>query len=155
MGRMTFWLICSTLAIVASGCTAGAPGAPNGNALASGVLVGESLIKYAQTSSKFGMVGGFNPEIVVVAHGTPVQFHNEDSFNHTASSISAAAFPPGNPIGDAALSQSGTDVSQSGWSSGLLLPNAFSQPLQTSQTGTFLFGCFFHYPVMRGVIIVQ
>lgn len=147
-------MVSVALSLLAS-CTSGAPGAPTSNSVANGVLVGESLIKYSQTSSKFGTIGGFNPAIIVVAHGTTVQFHNEDSFNHTASGIAASAFPSGNPIQSTALSQSGTDVSQAGWSSGALEPNAFSQPLQTSQTGTFLFGCFYHYPIMRGVIIVQ
>ncbi|HXW52280.1 MAG TPA: hypothetical protein VEJ41_09845 [Candidatus Acidoferrales bacterium] len=155
MNRSASSFICAAIATVFAGCTAGAPGAPSSDQVANGVLVQESLTKFGQTSSQFGTIGGFSPNIVVVAHGTTVQFHNEDSFNHTASSIAAAAFPPGNPISNAALTQSGTDVSQPGWSSGVLLPNAFSQPLQTAQTGTYLFGCFYHYPIMRGVIIVQ
>jgi plastocyanin len=153
---MRTWKILIALSALglATGCTSGAPGSSS-DAVASGVLVGESLIKYGQTSSQFGTIGGFSPGIVVVAHGTTVQFHNEDSFNHTASSISAASFPSGNPIQSPAQTQSGSAVSQPGWSSGVLTPDAFSQPLQTPQTGTFLFGCFYHYPLMRGVIIVQ
>jgi plastocyanin len=143
------------MASLLAGCTPGASGAPSGSAVAGALIVGESLIKYGQVSSNFGMVGGFSPGIVVVAEGTILQFHNEDSFNHTASGINAASFPSGNPIPSSAQQRSGTDVSQTGWSSGVLLPNAFSQPLATSKTGTYLFGCFYHYPLMRGVVIVQ
>jgi plastocyanin len=106
-------------------------------------------------SSSFGMVGGFNPTIVVVAHGTKIQFHNEDSFNHTATGIPGTGFPGGNPIPSSALNPSGTDVSQTGWSSGLLTGGSFSQSFSTSATGQYLFGCFYHYPTMRGVVIVQ
>jgi plastocyanin len=136
-------------------CTPGASGAPSGSAVAGSMIVGESLIKYGQVSSQFGTIGGFNPALVVVAEGTVIQFHNEDSFNHTASDISSAVFPSGNPIPSSAQTQSGTDVSQAGWSSGVLLPNAYSQPLTTTKTGIYLFGCFYHYPLMRGAVIVQ
>lgn len=155
MGRLLHWISCASLASILVACTPGAPNAPNANSLARGVLVGESLLKYGQTSSQFGTVGGFNPAIVVVAHGTTIQFHNEDSFNHTATRISGPPFPPGNPIPNSALTLSGTDVSQLSWSSGALLPNAYSQALGTSKVGTFFFGCFYHYPIMRGVVIVQ
>lgn len=155
MGYLRHWLVCAALASVIAACTPGAPAAPNSNSIAGGVLVGESILKYGQMSSQFGMVGGFNPAIVLVAHGTTVQFHNEDSFNHTATNISGPHFPPGNPIPNSALNRAGSDVSQTGWSSGALLGGSFSQALGTSKTGSYFFGCFYHYPVMRGVIIVQ
>jgi plastocyanin len=123
--------------------------------VAAAMLVHESLLLYGQTGSQFGTVGGFSPVLVIVAHGTPIQFHNEDSFNHTASGINAASFPGGNPIPFSAQKQSGSDVSQVGWSSGLLTANAFSTLFGTSRVGTYLFGCQIHYPLMRGVIIVQ
>ena len=123
--------------------------------MAGAVIVGESLTKYGQMSSSFGTVGGFNPALVLVAHGATIQFHNEDSFDHTASGINAASFPGGNPLPLSAQTPSGTDVSQPGWSSGLLSPGAFSRAFGTSQVGTYLFGCQIHYPAMRGVIIVQ
>jgi len=155
MGRLHYWVTCAAAASLVFGCTPSAPSAPNGNSIGNGVVVGESLLKYGQTSSQFGMVGGFNPAIVVVAHGTTVQFHNEDSFTHTASMVNGPPFPPGNPIPNSALTQSGADVSQARWSSGALVANAYSQQLQTSTIGSYFFGCFYHYPIMRGVIIVQ
>jgi plastocyanin len=155
MDRLRCWLSCVSLAGMLVSCTPGASSAPAGNAVAGGLIVGESLIKYGQTSSELGTVGGFNPSLVLVAQGTVIQFHNEDSFNHTASDISSAAFPNGNPIPSGAQTRSGTDVSQAGWSSGVLLPDAYSQPLTTTRTGTYLFGCFYHYPIMRGAVIVQ
>ena len=144
------------IAGIAIGCTPGAPSAPTiAKQAPSSVVVGESIIKYGQMSSSFGMVGGFNPTLVVVAHGTMIQFHNEDSFNHTATGIPGAAFPGGNPIPSSALSPSGSDVSQASWSSGVLTGGSFSQSFSTSATGQYLFGCFYHYPTMRGVVIVQ
>jgi plastocyanin len=156
MALRTLWPV-ALVAGIAAGCTPGAPSAPSlGQQAATSVIVGESITKYGQMSSAFGMVGGFNPTLVLVAHGTPIQFHNEDSFNHTATGISGAAFPGGNPIPSTALSPSQTsDVSQAGWSSGVLTGGSFSKTFSTSAVGQYLFGCFYHYPTMRGVIIVQ
>jgi plastocyanin len=156
MGWIRYWPI----AIVASmlvGCTPGAPAAPTSSNehVATAVTVGISLLKYGQMSSAYGMVGGYNPALVVVAHGTTVQFHNEDSFNNTGTGLSGAVFPGGDPIPDSALTQSGSDVAQTGWSSGLLTGGAYSKAFSTSTVGQYLFGCFYHYPTMRGVIIVQ
>ena len=155
MGLRTAWPV-ALIAGIAVGCTPGAPSAPSSaQKAASSVVVGESIIKYGQMSSSFGMVGGFNPALVVVAHGTTIQFHNEDSFNHTATGIPGEAFPGGDPIPSSALSPSGSDVSQAGWSSGALTGGSFSQSFSTSAAGQYLFGCFYHYPTMRGVVIVQ
>jgi len=155
MGLRTLWPV-ALVAGIAVGCTPGAPSAPSlGRQAATSVIVGESITKYGQMSSSLGMVGGFNPTIVVVAHGTTIQFHNEDSFNHTATGIPGAAFPGGNPIPSSALNPSGADVSKTGWSSGLLTGGSFSQSFSTSAAGQYLFGCFYHYPTMRGVVIVQ
>jgi len=155
MGLRTLWPV-ALVAGIAVGCTPGAPSAPSlGRQAATSVIVGASITKYGQMSSSLGMVGGFNPTIVVVAHGTTIQFHNEDSFNHTATGIPGAAFPGGNPIPGSALNPSGTDVSKAGWSSGVLTGGSFSQSFSTSAAGQYLFGCFYHYPTMRGVVIVQ
>jgi plastocyanin len=154
MGVRSVWPVVA-VAILAAGCTPGAQSALSNQLGSNVVLVGESLTKYGQMSSAFGMVAGFNPTLVVVAHGTPIQFHNEDSFDHTASRISASSFPGGNPIPFSAQRQSGTDVAEPNWSSGLLTGGSFSQVLGTSTVGTYLFGCQIHYPSMRGVIIVQ
>jgi plastocyanin len=156
MGRIGYLIVGALASSFVAGCTPGAlaPNAANGP-VSGAMTVGESLVKYGQMSSKYGMVGGFHPAIVIVARGTPIQFHNEDSFNHTGSSISGMTFPSGNPIMSSAQKQHGTDVSQPGWSTGVLVGNAFSVPFGTSQIGTYLFGCFYHYPLMAGVVIVQ
>ncbi len=157
MGLRRVWPI-AVVAVIAAGCTPGAQSAPAGaqQHVASAVTVAISLINYPDMSSAYGMVGGFNPAIVVVAHGTAIQFHNQDGFNHTASSIAGSSFPAGSPIPSSALTPSGSDVSQANWSSGLLPGGAYSRTFLTSSIGQYLFGCFYHYSSgMRGVIVVQ
>jgi plastocyanin len=120
------------------------------------VTVAISLINYPDMSSAYGMVGGFSPALVVVASGTVVQFHNQDGFDHTASGIPGSSFPGGTPIPFSALTPSGSDVSQAGWSTGLLVGGSYSRTFTTSTVGQYLFGCYYHYSSgMRGVIIVQ
>jgi plastocyanin len=155
MATLRGWLGLVTIACGLVSCTPGASSAPNSGSATASIVVGESLLSYGLLASNFGTVGGFKPAIIVVASGTTIQFHNLDAFNHTASGIAAVSFPPGNPLPSTALHPSGGDVSVTGWSSGVLLPNAFSQTLNTAKPGTYLFGCFYHYPLMRGVIIVQ
>lgn len=151
--RVAFPLL-AALALAA--CTPGAQSVPPANSAApSAVIVGVSLLKYGLMSSQFGSVGGFNPALVVVAHGSTVQFHNEDGFDHTGSRINTPAFPSGNPLPISALNPSGMDVSQLSWSSGALTGGSYSKPFTATSVGTFLFGCQIHYPLMRGAIIVQ
>lgn len=145
------------LAALCAGCTPGAPAAPTGSShLATAMTIETSLLNYPSMASAFGMVGGFSPALAVVARGTVVQFHNQDGFNHTASSVAGTSFPGKSPIGVGALKQTGTDVAQAGWSTGVLTGGSFSASFTTSSAGQFLYGCFYHYPDgMRGVIIVQ
>lgn len=145
------------LAALCTGCTPGAPAAPTGTShLATAMTIETSLLNYPGMSSPFGMVGGFSPALAVVARGTVVQFHNQDGFNHTASSVAGTSFPAKSPIPSADLKQAGTDIAQPGWTTGLLTGGSFSVSFTTSSAGTFLFGCFYHYDEgMRGVIVVQ
>jgi len=154
---MNGFMRAAVIVVLCAGCTPGAPAAPTSSShLATAVTIETSLLNYPGMSSSFGMVGGFSPALAVVAHGTVIQFHNQDGFNHTASSVAGASFPAKSPIGFGALHQSGTDVAQAGWSTGLLTGGAFSVSFTTSAAGQFLYGCFYHYPDgMRGVIIVQ
>ncbi len=156
MGSTRYWAFAIS-AILLAGCTPGAPAAPTaGSQAPTAVVVGVSLITYTTTPSPFGPVEGFNPGIVVVAHGTVIQFHNQDGFNHTATSIAGATFPSGSPIATSALTPTGTDVSQPNWSSGALAAGAYSRTFTTSAVGQYLFGCFYHYSDgMRGVVVVQ
>ena len=144
-------------ASIGVGCTPGAQSAPAaGNHVATAVTVKVSLLNYPAMSSTYGMVGGFNPALVVVASGTVIQFHNEDGFNHTGSSIAGTSFPGGAPIPSSALAPSGGDVAQAGWSTGLLAAGSYSKTFTTQTPGQYLFGCYYHYSSnMRGVIIVQ
>ncbi len=148
----------AAVALSVAGCTPGAQSLPSGanQHLTSAVTVAISLINYPDMSSAYGMVGGFSPALVVVASGTVIQFHNQDGFNHTATGIPGSSFPGGAPIPFSALTPSGTDVSQAGWSSGLLTAGSFSRTFTTLAVGQYLFGCYYHYTSgMRGVIIVQ
>jgi len=147
----------AVIVALCAGCTPGAPAAPTSSSqLASAMTIETSLLNYPSMPTQFGMVGHFSPALAVVARGTIIQFHNQDGFNHTATSVAGAVFPAKSPIGFSALTQSGKGIAQAGWSTGLLTGGAFSTSFTTSATGTFLYGCFYHYPEgMRGVIIVQ
>ena len=147
---------CVAAAVVA--CTPGAPPPPSGSngPFPGAVIIQVSLLKYGPSQSPSGIVAGYNNDNLTIPVGSIVQFHNQDSFTHTASSVGTSGFPSGNPLKEHARTQSGTDLAQQGWSSGDLGPNAYSQPLTASQAGTYFYGCFFHYSTpMRGRIVVQ
>jgi len=149
-------LACLTAMLVA--CTPGAPSPPGGSqALVPGaVVIQVSLIKYQPQETQFGTVAGYDNANLTVHVGAVIQFHNQDSFTHTASSVGTNGFPSGSPLTDKARTQSGSDLSQTDWSSGDLQPDAYSQPFHATTPGTYFYGCFFHYNTpMRGVITVQ
>jgi plastocyanin len=146
---------CAFAAAGLAGCTPGAQVAPNSHAAAaSAILIGMSLVRYGAESTPFGTVQAYNPAFVTVPLGSTIQFHNDDGFNHTATMI-GGSFPSSNTFQLSALNASGTTLAAAGWSTGDLLPNGFSQTLSASSPGTYRYGCYHHYPVMRGVIIVQ
>ena len=137
-------------------CTPGAPPPPSGpqGAVPGAVIIQVSLLKYGPTQTPDGVVAGYSNDNLTIPVGTVVQFHNQDNFTHTASSVGTSGF--GNPPGAQAQTQSGSDLAQSGWSSGVLGPNAYSQALTASTPGTYYYGCFFHFNTpMRGRIVVQ
>jgi len=151
-------LVLACLMSMLVACTPGAPPTPGGSqALVPGaVVIQVSLIKYQPQQTKFGTVAGYNNANLTVHVGAVIQFHNQDSFTHTASSVGTNGFPSGSPLTDKARSQSGSDLSQADWSSGDLQPDAYSQPIHATTPGTYFYGCFFHYNTpMRGVITVQ
>ena len=157
MGVKAFAPVAVLTIVLATGCTPGAPAAPSGGGhLATAVTIEVSLLNYPGMSSAYGMVGGYSPALAIVAHGTEIQFHNQDGFNHTASMVSGPPFPSTSPLSSSALQPSGTDVSQAGWSTGLLAAGSFSKTFTTAAVGQYLYGCYYHYPAgMRGVIVVQ
>ncbi|MDQ6780715.1 MAG: plastocyanin/azurin family copper-binding protein [Candidatus Eremiobacteraeota bacterium] len=150
--RAASWLA----AVVAlAGCTPGAALAPSDhNAAGNALVIAMSLVKYGQSASPFGTVQAYNPSIVTVATGATIQFRNDDAFSHTATMISGA-FPASNMFQSSALSPNGHDLTTAAWSTGDVAGNGFSQTLVASTPGTYLYGCYHHYPTMRGVIIVQ
>ena len=150
-------VLAAVLSVAISGCTPGAAtlAGLNQSASSNATVIHASLINFGPSSSPFGIVQSYSPAIITVAMGTMIQFHNDDNFNHTASDLGTAGFPVTDPLTTTAETQSGTDISQPGWSTGVLPGNAFSKPLGTSKIGTYFYGCFFHYPHMQGVIIVQ
>ena len=151
-------LVLACLMAMLVACTPGAPPQPGGSqSLVPGAIVIQvSLIKYQQQQTQFGIVAGYDNDNLTVPAGAVVQFHNQDSFTHTASSVGTNGFPPGSPIQFKARTPSGSDLAQANWSSGDLGPDAYSQPFKASTPGTYFYGCYFHYNTpMRGVITVQ
>jgi plastocyanin len=139
-------------------CTPGAPGVPNAaqGPVPGAVIIEVSLLKYGPMPTSNGTVAGYNNANITVPVGAIIQFHNQDSFNHTASWVSFSNFPPGNPLTAAAKGQSGSDLFAAGWSTGDIAPNAYSLPLTASKAGEVYYGCFYHYNTpMRGKITVQ
>ena len=138
-----------------AGCTPGAPPAGAVSAAAATTTIDVSLTSSSVAATAYGNAGGYSPLVTTVALGSTVRFLNVDSFAHTASSLSGTSFPPSSPFTGAALNQSGGTLS-GGWTSGTLGPNGASQPLLADKTGTYLYGCFFHYgSPMRGAIVVR
>jgi len=138
-----------------AGCTPGAPPAGAASAAAAATTIDVSLTSSPAAATAYGNAGGYSPLVTSVALGSTVRFLNVDSFAHTASSLSGTSFPPSSPFTGAALNQSGGTLS-GGWTSGTLSPNGASQPLLADKTGTYLYGCFFHYgSPMRGAIVVR
>ena len=119
-------------------------------------MIQVSLINYGPKQSANGVVAGYNSDNLTVPVGTVIQFHNQDTFTHTASSLGTNGFPKGDPLTTQARTRSGSDLAQAGWSTGDLNPDAYSQPITASTPGTYYYGCFFHYQTpMRGWITVQ
>jgi len=149
--RISSLLLISLLA----GCTPGAPPAGSGSAAAATTTIDVSLTSSTTVATAFGSAGGFTPTVTTVALGSTLRFVNVDSFAHTSSSLGGATFPATSPLGAAALNAFGATLS-GGWSSGALGAGNASPVLLADKTGTYLYGCFFHYgSPMRGAIIVQ
>jgi plastocyanin len=129
--------------------TAGTSGGGNGPG-----IVNVSLTAYPATSTPAGTSAGFSPAISTLGVGSTVRFVNTDTFAHTSTAIpGATTFPAGSPFGTSALNASGSTISGA-WSSGTLQAGQASQTITIDKSGTYLFGCFFHYGApMRGEIV--
>lgn len=151
--RITPLLVLGALAA----CTNNAPSSGAGSLVPGGSVttINISLTTSTVVSTAFGNSGGFTPAVTTVPVGTTVRFVNVDSFAHTSTSMTAAAFPDTSPFGSGALTQGGGTLS-AGWTSGSLAAGAASQPLLADKVGTYLYGCFFHYGApMRAAIVVH
>ena len=143
--------------VITGGCTPGAPAAPSSSLQAGATVIHIGLGKFGPTQTQYGVVADYSPNPLIVPRGTVIQFVNDDGFDHTASSLGQGGFPPVGPPASA-QNRSGTDLAQAGWSSGNLAGGAVSQTFTASTTGTYFYGCFYHYGLstpMRGVIVVQ
>ncbi len=135
-------------------CTAG--GVPTTTGGGGGVTIDVNLTLHAPSSTPYGQSGGYAPAVTTVAVGSQIRFMNSDGFAHTATLIpNAQTFPSGSPFGISAQQQRGTTLS-GGFSSGVLQPGTSSQSITVDRSGTYLFGCFFHYGApMRAAIVAQ
>jgi plastocyanin len=109
----------------------------------------------------YGLSGGMKPPVTDVVVGDTVTFNNSDGFAHTSTSITPGQsnnetkFPNGSPFTQKALNQTGSTLS-GGWTSGAMQAGSSSQVVKADKTGTYLFGCYFHYGApMRGAIVVH
>jgi plastocyanin len=138
------WFVLA-LVVTAGGCTFGAPSAGS-NTLAGATTIAVNLTSFLQ---------GYSPDVLTVAVGTRIQFTNTDSFAHTATSIAGDTFPAASPFDGSALAASGSALSGP-WSSGNLAAGATSPVFVADRSGTYLFGCFYHYGhPMQGQIVAR
>lgn len=145
-------------ALFACGCTPNGVGVVNGGGANGGGVnhaVAVNLTLNLPVNTQYGQSGGMKPPIVDAKVGDTITFVNTDSFNHTSTSVgNGPKFPSKGPNGTA-LNQHGVTLS-GGWSSGVLAAGATSQKVLADKAGTYLYGCFFHYPApMRGAIVVH
>ncbi len=141
--------------LLLASCTPGAVSAPAGSSTQA-TVIDVNLTLHAPVTTSAGTSGGYAPAVTNVSVGAYVRFVNSDSFAHTATLIPGAAiFPSASPFSAAALTQSGTVVSQP-WSTGALQAGASSSAILIDRPGTFLYGCFYHYGApMRGTIVAH
>lgn len=148
-----FRCVALSLCSFAVGCTPGAAPPANFGGVAV-VTIDMNLAGHAATAFPEGNVGGYAPLLTTVPLGTTIRFFNSDNANHTASIVAGNAFPSGSPFSTSAQTSFGAVVSS--FSSGTLTPGTDSQTLHADRSGTFLYGCFYHYGApMRGLIVVQ
>ena len=157
-------LFVSAALVALAACTGGGSYGGGGGGMHGGpppvnvTTIDVSLANHGTTNTPFGSSTGYAPPVTNVSVGSMLQFHNSDSFNHTATSIPGGAtqFPAADPFSGAAMTQSGSTLS-GGFSSGTLTGGATSQMILADKAGTFLFGCFFHYASagMRAAIVAQ
>lgn len=132
----------------------GAPGV--GPAAATRHMVILDLSKVKPHATKYGEAGGIDPYVLTVNVGDSIEFKNDDTFTHTSSYLGHfTKFPKSSPLTAKALVRKG-DTLSGGWTSGPLKPGSSSQVVRADKAGTYLYGCFFHYPSpMRAAIVAR
>lgn len=144
-------------ALTFAACTAGgiSPSAGGGASVMQVTKINVSLAAYPAQTTPEGTSLGFNPAVTTIAVGTGVQFVNVDNTSHTGTSFSGTTFPASSPLGISATTATGTNLS-AGFSTGTLQAGQASNVFLVDHSGTYLYGCFFHYSGnMRGVIVAQ
>lgn len=147
------------VALAVAACTPNGIGTSGGGGGGGGGVthvVDVNLTLNLPVSTPYGQSGGMKPPITMAKVGDSIKFVNTDGFAHTSTSIpKATMFPAASPFGISALTQSGNTLS-GGWSSGAMQAGSGSQIVSVDKPGTYLYGCFFHYPApMRGAIVAQ
>lgn len=145
--------------VLATACTPGAFDARVGGASQAiagrTVVVDVNLTSDPSGATPGGTGAGYAPVVATLAVGDAVRFRNSDGFAHTATSIAASAFPATYPFTAAALQSTGGTLS-GGFSSGSLAAGSSSPSFVADRTGTYLYGCFYHYgSPMRAAIVVR
>jgi plastocyanin len=145
----------AALALLAACTQGGIPASVGGGASGATHVVDVNLTLNPPVSTPYGESGGMKPPILQVAVGDTIVFTNTDGFAHTSTSLGAARTFPANGPSAIALTQTGATLS-GGWTSGAIQAGTSSQVVTADKPGTYLYGCFFHYPApMRGVIIAR
>ena len=146
--------------VLLGACTPGGTAPPPGGGAAT-TTIDVNLTLHGPSQTQAGISAGYAPPVTTVAVGSTIRFFNSDGagVNHTATMIpGATVFPSQYPFNASALNQTGNLLSQP-FSSGALVSGASSQIITVDKAGTYLYGCFFHYPSpsnpMRGVIVAQ
>jgi plastocyanin len=144
-------------ALLAGGCTPNGIGVAGGNGGGGGVthVVDENLTQSVNVKTPYGESGAIKPSVLDVNVGDSIVFMNTDSFPHTSTWVGDGPAFPSNGPNAGALTQRGTTLS-GGWSSGAMPAGSGSQKILADKPGTYLYGCFFHYPApMRAAIVVH
>src|SRR5579863_539657 len=128
------------------GCTPGGTPTSGGGSNATSAVIDINLTNSVPAQLPQGNAGAYTPLVTKVAVGSTIRFTTTDGFSHTATLIpgNPPTFPSAYPFTTAALTQTGTKLSQ-GWSSGTLPAGSSSQTLTADVAGTYVFGCFYHY----------
>ncbi|MBC5828375.1 MAG: hypothetical protein GIW99_11960, partial [Candidatus Eremiobacteraeota bacterium] len=76
----------AAIALAMFACT---PNAPSGSAQISGAaasasIIEVSLLQFSPSQTAYGTVAGYSPNPLIISVGATIQFHNRDSFAHTA-----------------------------------------------------------------------